>query len=331
VNVWLAAATPAFAPPIASNAARRHAVAPSPEEADCILFTDCHLFPHDPALRAIREHPLLRAHPEKTLVYDERDMPSLAWPGIYVSMPQRRLRPEYQEAWAYYASPEAVHGGDGEPDLLFSFVGSPSHPVRRPLVALRHDRGVTRDVRGFTFYDVSSARYDERRTEFAELLRRSKFVLCPRGRGTSSIRLYETLAAGRVPVIISDDWVPPVGPAWDSFALRVAEADVESIPALLEAREDEHAERAAAAAAAYADWFAPGVAFDRLIDKCAELLDRGAPHRFPARGVRDRQWAAAHVDHLRWCGAGKAGRLVRRVAPGVYAKLARRRGRALGG
>ena len=30
---------------------------------------------------------------------------------------------------------------------------------------------------------------------------RSKFFLCPRGTGTSSIRLYETLSAGRVPVI----------------------------------------------------------------------------------------------------------------------------------
>ena len=35
------------------------------------------------------------------------------------------------------------------------------------------------------------------------MLRQSKFVICPRGVGTSSIRLFECLRAGRVPIIVA--------------------------------------------------------------------------------------------------------------------------------
>ena len=54
--------------------------------------------------------------------------------------------------------------------------------------------------------------FEMRRERFRSVMGRSRFVLCPRGKGTSSIRLYEALAYGCVPVIISDDWVAPAGP-----------------------------------------------------------------------------------------------------------------------
>ena len=55
-------------------------------------------------------------------------------------------------------------------------------------------------------------------------------ILCPRGEGTSSIRLFESLRMGRPPVIISDQWVPPEGPAWDTFSVRIPERRIHTIP-----------------------------------------------------------------------------------------------------
>ena len=40
------------------------------------------------------------------------------------------------------------------------------------------------------------------------------------------------MMAARVPVIISDGWVPPRDIDWPSCSLRVSESDIESIPSL---------------------------------------------------------------------------------------------------
>ena len=45
---------------------------------------------------------------------------------------------------------------------------------------------------------------------------------------------------GRVPVIVSDQWVPPDGPDWESFSMRVKEREVDTIPAMLEAAQLTH-------------------------------------------------------------------------------------------
>ena len=76
----------------------------------------------------------------------------------------------------------------------------------------------------------------ESRARYVGSIKDSAFVLCPRGGGTSTFRLFETMMLGRVPVILSDQWVPRVGPDWESFSLRVMERDVSKVPRLLESR-----------------------------------------------------------------------------------------------
>lgn len=44
---------------------------------------------------------------------------------------------------------------------------------------------------------------------FTQLLCDSTFALCPSGTGPNSIRLWEAIGAGAVPVILSDDYAPP--------------------------------------------------------------------------------------------------------------------------
>ncbi|MGD0196605.1 MAG: exostosin family protein [Solirubrobacteraceae bacterium] len=308
MEVWLASVSPdGSSPAVASfeQLARdarstRHKLADSPERADLILFVDAHLFPRDPGQRALlTRQTLLDAHRSKCLVYDERDDPWLTWPGLYVSMPARAFVPEYQAAWGYYATPAASAEAGPEPDLLFSFVGSPSHRARRGVYSLRDARAVVERIDGFTFYDESSVDFEQRRKHYRDVLLRSKFVLCPRGKGTSSIRLYETLAAGRVPVIIADEWVAPRGPDWESFALRWPEHDVAALPRVLAEREDDYERMAAATRNAFASWFAPERAWDRLIDACQPLLERDAPTRFPRRGIRGRRYLEVRVRRAR--------------------------------
>lgn len=54
----------------------------------------------------------------------------------------------------------------------------------------------------------------------------SRFVLCPRGVGLNSIRFYETIAAGRIPVLISDNVKLPKFIDWSRFIVRVPEKNI---------------------------------------------------------------------------------------------------------
>ena len=78
---------------------------------------------------------------------------------------------------------------------------------------------------------------DAERTDYVDEILDRKFVLCPRGLSPLSHRLYEVMALGRGPVIISDDWVPPTGIEWNRSALFIKEAEMPRIIEILSARE----------------------------------------------------------------------------------------------
>ena len=64
--------------------------------------------------------------------------------------------------------------------------------------------------------------------DFRDILERSRFSLCPRGIGPNSIRLWESLGAGAIPVLISDDLcLPEIGINWDTCILKIKEEELE--------------------------------------------------------------------------------------------------------
>jgi hypothetical protein len=269
----------------------------SPEQADVILFTQCHMLPTDWRLTRITHHPLRRAFPDKVVVYNEFDRPWCAVPGVYVNMPRRHFVADHQRAWGYFVPPPAAP--NDAPDLLFSFVASSTAACRRALFALNHPHAIVEEVHGFRFWDASSWRFEEQRARFKSTLARSRFVLCPRGHATSSVRLYETLAAGAVPVIIADDWAEPVGPDWKMFSIRWPEGRVDGLIEMLEARDREWPSMSERARRAYDDYFSPGVYFHQVAERCRELVQAGSLERFPARGVIDGWYAELAVADAR--------------------------------
>lgn len=268
----------------------RHTLVDDPAEADIVLFTEFHFLP-DWRARAIRYHPVRVAFPEKAYGYDERDFPWPALPGIFVSAPRDGFNHSYQVPWSYAAPSEVALElrsiRSVEPDLLFSFVGSRTAPVRDALFRMApHERGVVERVDDFLFWDRGSPDFAVKRARFVDLVRRSKFVLCPRGHGTSSFRIYEAMAAGRVPVILSDQWLSPVGPDWGRWSVRWPERMASELPAFLESIERRYERMAVGATAAFEEWFRPDVAFHRTIEALRPLVESRAAARFPYPGVR---------------------------------------------
>jgi len=166
-----------------------------------------------------------------------------------------------------------------EVPYLYSFIGSlDTAPVRHHLATLPHFGAFFQDISA----DYSRALYgtmdaDEMRNcrrRYVEITHASKFVLCPRGLGVSSVRLFDTMRMGRVPVILSDDWVEPIGPDWNQFSLRVRERDFAQIPTLLKEHEADAVEMGLLARATWEQWFADEVAFHRVVEWCLAIKRR---------------------------------------------------------
>ena len=53
------------------------------------------------------------------------------------------------------------------------------------------------------------SRHEKDTTRYNEILSDSVFSLCPEGAGPNTLRVWESIAVGAIPVILSDDWIPP--------------------------------------------------------------------------------------------------------------------------
>lgn len=209
---------------------KTNTLANHPRDADVIVFVEAgRRFQSDITLS-----PLYKAYPEKSMVLDFADNPFPVLPGLYVGMKQSQPENRRFQGGFYIRVADnplflPFEDNPPQPDLLFSFKGrAQNHPVRGRILALQHPRAIIRD---------QSSNQSDNDMNYVETLYRSKFVLSPRGYGPSSWRLFETLRAGRVPVIVSDDWQPPEGVEWEAVSLRIQESDIEKIPRILESLE----------------------------------------------------------------------------------------------
>lgn len=74
---------------------------------------------------------------------------------------------------------------------------------------------------------------DKQTSEYNKLLLDSRYSLCPSGSGPNSIRFWESLGCGAIPVLLSDSLELPAHELWKDAVLRVQEKDLDKIPSLL--------------------------------------------------------------------------------------------------
>ncbi|MGQ7844013.1 exostosin domain-containing protein [Granulosicoccus sp. 3-233] len=236
------------------------------EAADAIIFVENTQF-DDMGFKTLLSHELLRRYPTKVFMYNEADR---AWPvlnGLYCSLACNLSNPGSQVAFPYLTAANTgirdIYRKPAKSRWLYSFVGSQSHSSRKPLLKLPATDARIVDTSDFCTWDpMQTSRYAFQKL-YTDTIAASKFVLCPRGIGPASLRLYETLEAGRVPVIISDTWVAPPQIDWN-FAVRVPEWQVADIPDILHALEPEWQDRAEAARKAWESAYAPDQMFNTL-------------------------------------------------------------------
>ncbi len=270
----------------AKDTVRHHRAVSQPSDADAILLVDLHQHHGDPYLKIMARRQDLIGSGQPKFVYDQRDFPFFTFPGIYASATARMGRRLPVVGGPYAVWVENAGMKVSSPDLLFSFQGARTHRCRDDLFLIRHPRCLIQDTTSDDVYRWSEpTRFAvdvTRRATYAATIARSKFVLCPRGHGPSSFRLYEVLRAGRVPVIISDDWLPPPEIDWPSLSVRVAERNVAQLPRLLEDLEEAWPSLVAAGAVACSRYLDESRLWNYYCSRLSQLARSGALRKRPA-------------------------------------------------
>ncbi len=122
-----------------------------------------------------------------------------------------------------------------KPRFLWSFKGSQiTHAVRKHLFELCAPDAFVEDTSARSLPNLMRKTNIAEQKQFlrgyCDLLRDSAFIVCPRGVGASSMRIFEAMRAGRAPVVISDDWTPPPFVNWDRCCLRISEKQIKELP-----------------------------------------------------------------------------------------------------
>lgn len=101
-----------------------------------------------------------------------------------------------------------------ERDILASFMGSyETHRTRKEIS--RDPKILSIDTGKWHFESPSSSKEND----YKDLLSRSIYSICPRGTGYGTIRLWESISSGCIPVIISDGFKVPSALPKDSYIL----------------------------------------------------------------------------------------------------------------
>lgn len=269
---------------------RKHVLTEDPADAEVIIIGNLR---EENGYRALLENPVINKYPDKCFAHFDGDEPKLFLRGIYTSVTTRgRLDARFRSGSYALYHPDFQNplvrdrGGEipaEEKRYLFSFVGRNCHPVRAKIFAQPFTRPdvLVRDTSDFNVFTHASDGKSERQRQFVEILKQSKFALCPRGNGAASIRMFESMRMGVAPIVISDSWVRPSGVDWEKCAIWIQERDIPKLQEIAESHEGVAAEMGRTAADTYERCFSERAYFDYVVDTCAEIMEgQRVPERY---------------------------------------------------
>jgi hypothetical protein len=194
--------------------------AETPELADALLIQEKFSYKDFRYTKRLLNDPFLANYISKLFTMNFDDCATGLLRGLYSNIPTGRLISRLHVAVPYAEFfNEQVFAGkhkNSQPVYLATWRGnSSSNPIRPTFIKFLQDKtGIAIEVTD-SWLNHSLQEKDE----YVKLILNGKFSLCPAGYAASSFRIYESMALGRCPVIIADDFAKPMGPNWDEFAL----------------------------------------------------------------------------------------------------------------
>ena len=266
-----------------SHAADRsgsHRLVSDPASADLILFATNHGYP--PIGMGLLADPIFRRHASRCVLFNSSDYPSPIFGGLCASWPSDYNSQAIAAGWCYLHQSSAephieLQPLQSRPRYLWSFLGSlNTHPIRERIFGLGDPESFVADTSQISLPNLSGLSSPAQRREFIQSyvanIRDSAFVVCPRGKGASSMRIFEAMRAGRAPVILSDAWTPPPFISWDHCSLRIPENETSGLPEFLRERRDSAQELGQRARQEWERVFGPAGLFHHSVEASLGLL-----------------------------------------------------------
>ncbi len=216
----------------------------------------------------------------REFIWETGDLPTGVLPGFYVSLPSYMFDSRRHRAFCLpIRCVESIRPYDlGDATYLYGFCGALSSGLRgrifQALSAQNERAGGLIEVRDSIWGQMFDRTGLKAKADYAENLRRCRFNLCPRGNvlaGAGS-RLYETMQAARVPVIVSDWITLPSDIDWSGCSVRVREKDIARIPEILHSYVDRWPEMAVNARRVWENHFAEEALLGELGRQLRSLL-----------------------------------------------------------
>lgn len=182
--------------------------------------------------------PFVKKYPEKCIFIDGRDMDE-PYPFFAESIflkPSANFRyhqiiPIPFPVWSI----DKIESIESCPLDIFFQGYIEGHPIRSVLArshrAWRPYETLVIDTGKF-YWSLDPFLKEELAGQYIKFLKKSKFILCPRGRGLNSFRFFEALAYGRIPILISDALRLPLESEipYNRFSIRVPEGYCSQVP-----------------------------------------------------------------------------------------------------
>lgn len=230
LDSWLAS----FVEKLKTFETRKIKVTSDPHKASLIIFLGSGIIRNKMfSSNHIKQHSLYKRYRDRCFIWCTEDKPLDYLPGLYASLPKSLFKADRHRSFTYYCLPtENIPVSKKlKRDITYSFVGGETSVARKTLFDMSHPSSAL--VEKKANFNHGNPATEDNKKQFAEILQRSCFTLCPRGVGTSSYRLFEAMRFGSIPVIISDELVLPDGPDWQACSISIPERDISRLQDIL--------------------------------------------------------------------------------------------------
>lgn len=293
----------------------RFGVAAKENQADIVILLESNQYKDWRYLKLLASEETFCRRPNDCFTLNYEDDAVGFLPGLYAGLPDERFDVVRHRASCYLLPPNLLVEDfavkrDVTPAWLLSFRGASSYHLREQIFSKAdewlHLGPICRMNRWFDHTE------EEKRIYFQEILN-SKFVLCPRGIAPTSHRLFEVMQMGRVPVILADAWMPPEGPDWSSFSIRISESRLSDVPEILASRVNEWSEMAENARSAWETFFSPEKKIVHALRLIEDIGNR-RPHGYSEKEVFSEWFSMRRQWTMGWTIPQRGVRYLKRLS-----------------
>jgi len=257
---------------------RKHVTYTSIDEADYILYhkkldTDIYKF--------AQEHVGYNHKPIIVFYNDDNEKPTSADlpDNVFIFRTsiikdQQKLNEISMPAWSRDFAPKGTTIRQKADKPVVSFCGALTHPIRKNAIdRIRDNTNINNSFVIRSAFWGGDPHNKHLRSEYISNIENSDMVLCARGAGNFSYRLYECLSMGRVPIIIDTDIVLPCKDVidWSRFVITTPETICDDIKTFWNnISEKEYSELQQYCRHIYETYISPP-GFVKYIDTCAPI------------------------------------------------------------